>query len=274
MNGHCTFTKDIPLHLCHVFILTLLDSLNAMDVTEPEIQRKVASWPFDQDKDTDVILTSCDNVAFYCHKLLLSLVSPVFNAMFTLPGDQSQELHDGRPCIPLAEADNDLYLLLSWCDPRCTAHISSLAELEKVLELADKYGMECIVKRVEKLAVTMNGIFSSNPNPVELFFISARYRLDDLARIAATQTLDKSFEELIQLSRVPVAKHITAYFLQNLLQYHINSHELRLVLQLIWNGYLNTETWMKFAHLQSNVSTVALSTKRANTPGSHGGWNI
>ena len=57
----------------------------------------VAESPFD-DSNADLILRSSDNVLFYLHSLLLSLVSPLFSAMFTIPtNSHSQEMHDSRP---------------------------------------------------------------------------------------------------------------------------------------------------------------------------------
>jgi hypothetical protein len=178
--------------------------------------RTIAPSPFNEVGDSDVVLTSSDNVVFYCHKLLLALVSPFFKTMFSLPVDQSQDVYDGRPCVALAEDSESLRLLLSWCDPRSTRP-RTLAELEKVLELADKYGMEYIMKQVENFMI---GIETTNP--VELFAISTRFRLEELARAAAKNALDEPLDALISMSRVPAVRHLSGYSLRNLFQYHMN----------------------------------------------------
>jgi len=182
-------------------------------------ERTTAPSPFDKDNDSDVILVSSDNMVFYCHKILLTLVSPVFEAMFTLPVDQSNDVYDGRPCVTLAEDGDSLYLLLSWCDQRCTTRYRTVAqaELEKVLELADKYGMEAIMKHVENFMVNIE-----ITNPVELVAISARFRLLELAQVAAKKALDEDLTDLISMAGVPAARHLSAYGLHALLQYHMN----------------------------------------------------
>lgn len=180
-------------------------------------ERTIAPSPFDQDSDSDVILASSDNVVFYSHKMLLALVSPVFKTMFTLPVGQSNDVYDGRPCIALAEDSDLLYLLLSWCDQRCTTRCTTVSELERVLEVADKYGMEAIMKHVQKF---MENIETTNP--IELFAISARFRLGNLAQVAAKKSLNEPLSGLISMAGVPATRHLNAYSLRTLLQYHMN----------------------------------------------------
>ena len=75
-----------------------------------------AASPFDDPK-ADLIIRSSNNILF--HKSLLSIVSPVFEAMFALPHDTSQELYDNCSCVPVSDDSRHLFCLLSQCDPRC-----------------------------------------------------------------------------------------------------------------------------------------------------------
>jgi hypothetical protein len=87
-----------------------------------------------------------------------------------------------------------------------------------VLELADKYGMETILKHVENFMMEIE-----ITNPVEFFAISTRFRLEELARAAAKRALTERFDARgISMSHVPAVRHVSGYSLQNLFQYHMN----------------------------------------------------
>jgi BTB/POZ domain len=80
----------------------------------------LAEAPFN-DSNANIILRSSDGVLFYVHNLLLSLVSPFFSTMFTLPTSlDSQDIYDSRPCIAVSDDAKHLRVLLSSLDPRCT----------------------------------------------------------------------------------------------------------------------------------------------------------
>jgi len=178
---------------------------------------QMAPWPFNANTESDFILVTVDSIYFYVHKLLLSLVSPVFKSMFTLPPDESQEVYDGRPCVKLADTSKSLLLLLSWCDPRCVARSVDLDDLQLALELADKYGMETVMKHLETSMIGMKDTISARP--VVMYAIAARFRLENLAHAAAKVTLKTTFEELAT-TFIPETRHITGLCFISLLKYH------------------------------------------------------
>lgn len=177
----------------------------------------IAPWPFNENTESDLILISSDCMYFYTHKLLLSLVSPVFNTMLTLPPEQSQEVHDGRPCMTLSDKGKALQPLLSWCDPRCANKSLDLNDLRVVLELADKYDMESITKQLDAVMACMKDTISANP--ILMYAIAMRYHLENLARAAAKGTLRTPFKNLIW-DDIPETEYINSLCFQNLLQYH------------------------------------------------------
>jgi hypothetical protein len=193
---------------------TIRQAIPMESVNQP---KAIAPWPFCENIESDLVLISSDDMYFYIHKLVLSLVSPVFNTMLTLPLEQLQEVHDGRPCVRLPDRGTSLQLLLSWCDPRCSHRSIDLNDLQLVLELADKYDTECITKRLETVMIRMKDVISTHP--VLMYAIAARFRLEKLARAAAKETLKVAFKDLVS-NFVPETRYISGLCFQNLLQYH------------------------------------------------------
>src|SRR6267142_1704713 len=83
---------------------------------------KDAGKPFDASAKADVILRSSDSVDFYVMKVVLSLASSVFDAMFLL--HQGEEMNEGRdevknglPIIQLEEGSATLCSLLQLVYP-------------------------------------------------------------------------------------------------------------------------------------------------------------
>lgn len=186
------------------------------DVNQP-MELALAPWPFNANTESDLILITPDSMYFYVHKLLLSLVSPVFKSMLTFPPDESQEVYDGRPCVKLADMSKPLLLLLSWCDPRCVTRSADLDDLQLVLQLADKYDMEIVMKHVETFMMGMKDIISARP--VVMYAIATRFRLENLVHVAAKRTLKVTFEELAT-THIPETRHITGLCFISLLKYH------------------------------------------------------
>jgi hypothetical protein len=86
--------------------------------------------PFDR-PDADVILRSQDNVDFHTFKILLSLSSPLFNTMFSMPQAQheggDQEFKDGLPVIRTR-----LRRVISCGWYHCVGRLASTHELESL----------------------------------------------------------------------------------------------------------------------------------------------
>ena len=156
-----------------------------------------ASHPFDR-PNADVILRSSDKepVDFRVYKLLLSLASPFFSEIFSLPQPStpsiySEESQDpcGLPVIQMTEDKETLRLLLGLCFPVSVSkspYFSSLQELQKVIEATFKFEMEGLKKHLRAELIALRFI---EAQPLRAFTIAYRYGWDAEARKAARYTL-------------------------------------------------------------------------------------
>jgi len=154
--------------------------------------------PFDH-VDADVILRSSDKepVDFRTFKLLLSLSSPFFAEIFTLPqpigspvySDEGADTSRGVAVVQMAEDQVTLRLLLGLCLPVSVHEMprfSSLLEIQKVTEAACKFEMDGLLKYLRGELVLPRFIESQ---PLRVFAIAYRYGWDVEARKAARYTL-------------------------------------------------------------------------------------
>lgn len=177
-----------------------------------------AGPPFDNPK-ADVILRSCDNVDFRTFKLLLTLVSPIFEDMFGMEQQPSEdsinEMIDGAPVVSLEEKSMTLGKLLGFCHPNGPpVEVDKLEDLKDLLAAAVKYDMDALLSRI---AVNLVAPKFLDEDPVRVYAIACRFKLENEARISARATL-----------RIPLAgrpcleelDHITGATLHRLVQYH------------------------------------------------------
>jgi len=157
-----------------------------------------APSPYDH-VDADVILRSSDKepVDFRTFKLLLSLSSPFFAEIFTLPqptgtplySDECADTSRGIAVVQMAEDRETLRLLLGLCLPVSVNEIprfSHLLEIQKVAEAACKFEMDGVLKYLRGQLVLPRFIESQ---PLRVFAIAYRYGWDLEARKAARYTL-------------------------------------------------------------------------------------
>jgi hypothetical protein len=172
---------------------------------------RTASFPFDDPK-ADFIIRSSDNIHFYTHKSLLSIVSPVFEGMLEVLDGSSQELYDDRPCLLVTDDSRHLLCLLSWCDPRSKELKPTLDNLTMMLSIAKKYGVDFMFKKAQKDLLARCSAVES----FRVYAIAIRFRLDDVVQKAARATLQSSSA----CQNSPDLKHISGLAIQNLHNYH------------------------------------------------------
>lgn len=183
-----------------------------------------ASAPFD-DTDADVILRSSDNVDFRVYKVFLSVGSPFFKDMFSLPqaatsaADKSSETKDGLPVVQMSETAVILRMLLCMCYPMGAVEQPALDKLEEVDLLLDatmKYSVERVEKRVREALISpkcMRG------NEARAFAIACRHRLDAEAKAAARAALEVP---MLEMESGPELDFLSAARFFRLIKYHAN----------------------------------------------------
>jgi hypothetical protein len=139
------------------------------------------------DHRADVVLRTSDLVDFRIHTLVLSLVSPVFDSMFSLPQPpDAEKKEDALPVISVSESSRTLEKFLGFCYPAGDPELADLNDVEDMLEVMSKYDVEEIKKRVRKSLLAP--VFLKN-EPLRVFAIAQRYHLEYETRRAALYTL-------------------------------------------------------------------------------------
>jgi hypothetical protein len=100
--------------------------------------------------NADIIIQSCDSINFRVHKLVLSLSSPFFDDMFSLPQppESDQEVVDGLPVVRLSEDAEVLKCLLTMLYPIPSMIPDSYNKTLMVLAASQKYDMDGIQSRI------------------------------------------------------------------------------------------------------------------------------
>lgn len=151
-----------------------------------------ASAPFDHAK-ADVILRSADGVEFRIFMLFLSLASPIFEALFSLPqapgGASDQEMKDGLAVIAVSEDSKTLDSFLRFCYPSTLAEdpsLDNLTEVLSVLAAARKYELELIERKVCQALANPKVL---ETEPLRCFAIARNARLKHETITAARHNL-------------------------------------------------------------------------------------
>ncbi|KAG1734072.1 uncharacterized protein EDB91DRAFT_1147423 [Suillus paluster] len=175
-----------------------------------------AEAPFNN-PDCDIILRSTDGVHFHVFKLILSLMSPVFKDMFTLPQNNLQSDVLSVPVIPVAESSTTLKSLLLLCYPATTPTFVSWNDANAMMKAATKYDMQGALSRAGDLITAQ---FLPD-HSLDLYALSCRFGWEHNARVAATSAL-----KIKDLGRPSGAfdgmEDITALDYHRLLVYHYN----------------------------------------------------
>ncbi|KAI0311212.1 hypothetical protein OF83DRAFT_1044597, partial [Amylostereum chailletii] len=178
-----------------------------------------AAAPFN-DLTANAILRSSDNVDFRVHTVILTIASPIFTDMFSLPRPRPttatvmtpiDDTRDGVPIIILTESSRTIDLFLRLLYPVSSPRVTELADIRILLEVSRKYEIEALA------GVIRHGLLSTlEQDPVGVFALSISYGLDGIAAKAAHRCLRLS----IYIQDSPELKYITADQYRRLLQFH------------------------------------------------------
>ena len=140
--------------------------------------------PYDFDApDTDAILRSSDGKEFRVHKLILSLASPVFQGMFSLP--QPTDPPSQIPSVDLPEHSDILQPFIQYLYPRPPPKVSDISTWAALYPIADKYGAEGVMESLRDVLVPR----FLDAHPLRVYALASHWGLEEEAKIASTKTL-------------------------------------------------------------------------------------
>ena len=161
--------------------------------------------------DADVILRASGGEEFHAHKLILSLVSPVFRDMFSVPQPSPAESSE-LPIVDLSDPSEALEPFLQIIYPTRNPLINDVDTLTSVLRLADKYDAKSVLDVHKDHLPSM----CSNFSPIEMYAILSACGREEEAGTAARRV---SFTSLGTLDSSPLLQLITTAQYQRLMSF-------------------------------------------------------
>jgi len=140
---------------------------------------------FDNSPTADIILRSAGSkvVEFKAHRTILSMTSPVFETMFSLPQPGVQK---SLPFCDLSEDANTIEALLKFIYPVEDPNLRSLEELAPVLDAAMKYEIAVALYRLRKILVQPDLV---EKDPLQAYAIATRWGFEEEMKITSGYTL-------------------------------------------------------------------------------------
>lgn len=140
--------------------------------------------PYDFDApDADAILRSSDGKEFRVHRVILSLASPVFQSMFSLP--QSTESPSQTPSVDLPESSDILQPFIQYLYPRSPPKVPDTSTWATLYAVADKYNAEVVMDLLRDILVPR----FLETSPLRVYALASQWGFDEEAKIASTRTL-------------------------------------------------------------------------------------
>jgi len=161
--------------------------------------------------DADVILRASGGEEFHAHKLILSLASPVFKDMFSVPQPPSTESSE-LPIVDVNDPAGALETFLQLIYPTRNPHIDDVDALASILQLADKYDAKGVLDVHKDHLPSM----CSNFSPIEMYAILCACGREEEAGAAARRV---SFASLDTLDSSPLLQLITTTQYQRLVSF-------------------------------------------------------
>eukprot|EP00920_Eleutheroschizon_duboscqi_P033036 GHVT01079685.1.p1 GENE.GHVT01079685.1~~GHVT01079685.1.p1 ORF type:complete len:333 (+),score=19.08 GHVT01079685.1:328-1326(+) len=188
------------------------------DEEPPNIIFEDAKAPFN-DLGGDILVRSCDHVQFRVHKFLLSLASPIFEDMFSIPlPPASPDTNIDLPVVDLTETSSTIRNILYFCYPLCKVGpvppITSLSGLSDALEATKKY--EMLEAHKFLLASLRDPIFLQQ-EPLRVFAIASQEGSEPDARLAIDYMLSQG---MFVEDPFPELKLLDGEVIYKLLRYH------------------------------------------------------
>ncbi|KAH9967374.1 hypothetical protein BC827DRAFT_1173725 [Russula dissimulans] len=179
----------------------------------PHLQGTLAEAPFD-DIQADLILQSSDGVRFHVFKIILSLASPVFADMFSVPLPTSQDPHrdDEVQVVLLSEHSGDLDLSLRHLYPVPPPDTVPLISVGILAEFANKYQVDALQESITQYLTDY-----VDHDPVGVYAIAVTYGYMTIGINAARACLNIPFSRL----QSPCVQYATVQHISELFGYHV-----------------------------------------------------
>jgi len=141
--------------------------------------------PYDfEAPDADVILRCSDGKELHVHRVILSLASPIFQGMFSLP-QPTESPPSQIPTIDVPETSDILEPFIQYFYPRSPPKISGLAMWEALYTVADKYNTEVVMETLRDMLISR----FLEASPVRVYALASHWGLEEEAKIASKGTL-------------------------------------------------------------------------------------
>lgn len=218
---------------------------------------KDAAAPFN-DLRADVILRSNDSVDFRVYKIILSLASPIFDAMFSLPpGNPSAYRVDlqrnGVPVVLMEERSDTLDPILRACYPGCAPEVHDLKDFANILTAVEKYE----IKAFDQLAQTVM-LRHLVDAPVKVYALAYRFGFDTIVHLSSRACLSLSYSNMTS-EEPPEISLLTSWQYRKLLRYHRTCGEIA-------SRVATSDTWLQECQGMVSQDTGILSrTKRCSS---------
>ena len=148
--------------------------------------------------DADVIIRAAGDVDFRVHKSILSLVSPIFKDMFTLP--QPPTTAPDLSHVDVTEPAGTWDIILRTIYPMPTPPIGSLDDLESLLLAAKKYEMQFVIDSHQN-SFRDRGFIQRDP--LHLYAIACVCGFEDWAKYVARNAENLAVTRRANISNLP-----------------------------------------------------------------------
>ncbi|TFK84568.1 hypothetical protein K466DRAFT_468520, partial [Polyporus arcularius HHB13444] len=137
------------------------------------------------DEDADIIFRSSDGVDFRLHKVIVSKLSPILRDMLAAPPPPDVE---GVPILDVTEDARTLEHVFRLCYPVEHPDITTVDDLQGVLQVACKYDMAAVAANVRRIAKRI-----LPREPLRVYALAYMLEIEDAARDAALLLRDEPY---------------------------------------------------------------------------------
>ncbi|KAF4622257.1 hypothetical protein D9613_009011 [Agrocybe pediades] len=138
------------------------------------------------DTDADIVLRSIESTLYRVHSFTLRNTSGFFDTMFGLPQPNGSTRPQSTTLLDVYEGDFELERLLRLMFGLTIPRWSSLEELERVLNIAEKWDTPGPISVIRRALSSGTFIHS---HPLKCYLIATHFGWVDVARLASTFTL-------------------------------------------------------------------------------------